>query len=215
MARVELFLSLFLTVSLVNSPLPAREKKPLPKLKADRSHVFCLVFTKDGKTLASGGYDGVAKLWDTEKWAEKTSAHPISIPVPMYCVAFTPDGRTLATGGGVTQLQLWDAQKGKLTAALKGHDGTVLPTAFSPDGKTLASGADDGIKLWDVAKGKETKTLKGHSHAVSCLAFDARGKTLVSGSYDKTVKLWDLNTGKVRTTLLSPAREKLQSGREW
>jgi WD40 repeat protein len=43
--------------------------------------------------------------------------------------------------------------------------------------------------------------LQGHTHAVYCVAFSSDSKTLASASGDKTVKLWDLATGKERATL--------------
>jgi tetratricopeptide (TPR) repeat protein len=44
-------------------------------------------------------------------------------------------------------------------------------------------------------------TLTGHSHYVSSLAFTPDGLTLVSGSWDKTVKLWQMNTRQEIQTL--------------
>ena len=44
-------------------------------------------------------------------------------------------------------------------------------------------------------------TLKGHTNAVSSVAFAPDGKTLGTGSDDRTVKLWDITTGKDLATL--------------
>ena len=44
-------------------------------------------------------------------------------------------------------------------------------------------------------------TFKGHGAAVRCVAFDPEGLTLASGSSDSTIKLWDLNSGKLLNTL--------------
>lgn len=45
------------------------------------------------------------------------------------------------------------------------------------------------------------RTLKGHKGWVICVAVSPDGTWAASGSYDKTVKIWDLNTGQCRMTL--------------
>ena len=42
----------------------------------------------------------------------------------------------------------------------------------------------------------QNKIFKGHAYTVLCLDIDKTGKYLVSGSYDKSVILWDYNTGE-------------------
>jgi len=45
------------------------------------------------------------------------------------------------------------------------------------------------------------RTLEGHSHSVSSVAFSPDGKVLASGSFDDTIKLWDVQTGRALQTL--------------
>ena len=45
-------------------------------------------------------------------------------------------------------------------------------------------------------------TLTGHSRAVYSVAYSPDGKHIVSGSDDKTVKVWDSQTGKEVSVLL-------------
>jgi tetratricopeptide (TPR) repeat protein len=66
-------------------------------------------------------------------------------------------------------------------------------------------------------------TLKGHEGWVRSVGFSPDGKQLASGSADKTIKIWDVTTGKVLNTLkghesrvisvgFSPDGKKLASG---
>jgi WD40 repeat protein len=70
---------------------------------------------------------------------------------------------------------------------------------------------------------KNRRTLRGHSGSVISVAFSPDGKRLVSGSQDKTVKMWDAQTGREILTLkghtdsvmsvgFSPDGKRLASG---
>jgi hypothetical protein len=45
------------------------------------------------------------------------------------------------------------------------------------------------------------KTLRGHTNFVFCVNFNPQSTLIVSGSFDETVKLWDVKTGKCLKTL--------------
>jgi len=149
------------------------------------------------------------------------------------CVAFSPDGKALASGSFDKELGLWDVKTGEhrgthnlVVEPVGVNDalGVVWSVAFSPDGKTLASASfvDRAIILWDVPPAGELKpraTLKGHTDQVWSLAFSPDGKTLASGSIDKTIRLWDVTSGKNTATLkghtsvaYSPDGKTLASG---
>ena len=53
-------------------------------------------------------------------------------------------------------------------------------------------------RRWACAEPRQTRIL-GHADSVYCLEFDAR--RLVTGSRDRTIKVWDLRSGKLRATL--------------
>jgi len=101
-----------------------------------KSALSALVFSPDGRWLASGNHDGTVKLWEVGAWRCKATLSGVSGGV---CdVAFSPDSQRLVTGS--KPVKLWDlATYHELaTLPLDGTlgDGTVV--AFSPDASTLA-----------------------------------------------------------------------------
>ena len=72
------------------------------------------------------------------------------------------------------------------------------PLASSCWDNTIAIGSRSGdIVILNTIIGSQTAVLSGHTKQVRDLAFSSDGRLLVSGSYDKTVKLWDIQTGGV------------------
>jgi WD40 repeat protein len=70
--------------------------------------------------------------------------------------------------------------------------------------KTFYAEVPSEIPHWSMSEeswGAESQTLRGHSDRVQSVAVSPDGRLLASGSYDNTIKLWDLNTGKLRQTL--------------
>ena len=122
------------------------------------------------------------------------------------CARLSPDGKLIATRKDARQgsAEIRELASGKVFAELGGHTGPVSAVCFSPDGKTLATGAEGGqeIKLWDTETWQKRAKLTGHSIAViSGLDFSPDGSKLVSSSYDSTVRVWDVKSGKELFTL--------------
>ncbi|MEV6669781.1 serine/threonine-protein kinase [Streptomyces sp. NPDC051162] len=68
-----------------------------------------------------------------------------------------------------------------------------------------AAAAVPAYFLWrgsgtDADPTKPVTRLSGHTSEIECLAFAPDGTTLASGSYDNTVRLWDVATGRALTT---------------
>ena len=73
-----------------------------------------IVFSPDGKILASGGWDNTIKLWDiaTGKVISTLTGHQGRI----WSVAFSPDGKTLVSGSEDRTIRLWSLDLDDLLA---------------------------------------------------------------------------------------------------
>ena len=156
--------------------------------------VMSIVFSSDGKTLASGSWDNTIKLWDLETKTVITTLSGHSNNV--NSLALSPDGKTLASGSLDQTIKLWDLETKTIIDTLTGHSNSVISIAFSPDGRTLASGSRfSAVKLWDLETKTIIDTLNRYSNFANSIAFSPDGRTLASGSLlDQTIKLWDLET---------------------
>src|SRR5262249_23473456 len=100
--------------------------------------------------------------------------------------------------------QLWRVATGKLLRSIDHpKKNAVRSIAFSPDGKTVASGSWNFILVSDVATGKELARFQAEMQSVNGLAFSPDGKRLSSGSELGSVRIWDVQSKKLLSTLNS------------
>src|SRR6202035_4371868 len=67
---------------------------------------YSLVFSPDGKILATGGYDHIVRLWNVV--SRTGTAALTGHTKPVNSVAFSLDGKTLAAGAADGTVRLWD-----------------------------------------------------------------------------------------------------------
>ncbi len=162
---------------------------PKPNLKTHVSFTS-LAVSRDGKRLAT--------VSDRHLWDGSVNQHPWE--------------RDLWEQRSV---QLRDAQTGDVQMTMHIPGMIIRSVHFSPDGKILAMLLEGGVtiqeteksknvlnltnwvvRLWDTTTGEERRVLRGHTHTVTTLDFSPDSRLLATGSWDHSVRIWEVATGK-------------------
>jgi WD40 repeat protein len=197
------------TLQFGQPPVPAAEEELHQALLSSevrftlRGHsggVISVVYSPDGKRIATASMDKTVKVWDAATGKELLTLRGHSDTVKD--VAFSPDGRRIATVSDDKTAKVWDSDTGKELLTLQGHSDIVVGVTYSPDGRRLVTASwDKTARVWDAASGQLLRTLSGTKDAVLGVAFGADGKRIATANNDTTVKLWDASSGQLLRTL--------------
>ncbi len=182
----------FLTACVDKQVRRYRVASSRPKMRFDLPNlVDSVAFDDSGDKLATGCHDGLLRIYDLTKKSllKQVEAHIIKTPRqvqnPIYCVLWSTDHKQVFTSSFDSSIKLWNASSGALVREFK--------AAPEP-------------KAGDTKGGKPPATpeLVGHRDQVFSMALSKDGKYLASGSSDRSVKLWDVATGKVLRDFPNP-----------
>ncbi|HYU57354.1 MAG TPA: TIR domain-containing protein [Actinomycetota bacterium] len=176
-----------------------------------------------GNLLATGGLDGVARVWDSRTGAELATFRGHDGAV--LSVAFRHDGKFVVSTGSDRTARVWVALTGREASVLRGHEGWVLGGSFEPDGtRVVTASLDRTARVWEPGVQEGIVELKGHLGPVTVATFAADGTRLATGELQEAplVRVWDPETGRevatteshhevVRSIAFSPGGELLLS----
>jgi len=192
------------------------------KISEKHSHWVVCVDVSDSHVV-TGGMDGLINLFDHEGNHIRTLARHkdgisavritadkiISISRDASCIVWSLDGAILATWNHAKAIKslcvrddliVMGGVDGRVAVYkdlkyhcdLKGHSAQI--NCVEMQGNLVATADDNGlIILWrDLQASKRFQ----HKREVLSVSFSPNGQTFASGSFDRTVKLWDINTGE-------------------
>ena len=114
--------------------------------------------------------------------------------------AISPDGSMIAVSG-YREILLTSLPDGKSIARLPGRSMRLHSLSFTPDGKTLAAvGGDPAqsgeVQIWDVDARKIRHSIVTSTDTLFGGSISPDGKLLACGAADKSIRLYELASGK-------------------
>lgn len=178
------------------NPHAAENRNPLASLE-HQSNVRTAEFSPDEKWIMTIDTNETVKLWD----AKTQKLHTFLTHSDVVSSArFSPDGKRVVTAGADDTAKIWDVETGNLIDLLE-HEGNVYVGEFSSDGKKIMTMEDNNwsTKIWDVTTGDLIASFK-YPGIVDSAKLSPDGEKLVIAGH-KTVRVWDVQTGKFFTLL--------------
>ena len=170
------------------------------KIDAHKGAVICIRWNHEGTAIATGGEDGIVKIWSRSGMLRSTLAQT---DVSVYSLSWSPDSNSICFSSS-KDLIIKPLQPQAKQVTWKAHDQTVLKVDWnSVNGFLVSGGEDRKYKVWDNF-GRLLFASKPMEFAITSVSWSPNGELFAVGLYN-CVRLCD-KTG------WSHSRERTDTG---
>lgn len=180
------------------------------------SEVECVIFSPDGKRIATGGEDYMVRVWDVTTGRQLAAWEHDS---GLDGITWSHNGRILATGSEAGDAWLWDGDTYKELGKIS-TGSTINSLQFTKEDDFLVVGGNNQVKnedtgktdyfgfasLIDVKTQKVIREYTGMQGSVKSVRISPNEKLLATGGFDNTARIFDFKTGKLLKTLKRPLK---------
>ncbi|XP_076917159.1 WD40 repeat-containing protein HOS15-like isoform X2 [Bidens hawaiensis] len=179
-------------------------------LTKHKGPIFSLKWNKKGDYLLSGSVDKTAIVWDikTGEWKQQFEFHA----APTLDVDWR-NNVSFATCSTDNMIYVCKVGDNRPIKTFAGHRGEVNAIKWDPTGTLLASCSDDSTaKIWSLKQDTCLHDLKEHTKEIYTIRWSPTGPgtnnpnqplVLASASFDSTIKIWDVETGRLLHNLVA------------
>lgn len=157
--------------------------------------VTTLEWSSDGKLLATGSYDGVARVWSRNGALVHTLRGHKG---PIFSLKWNRRGNYLLSGSYDKTTIVWDVSgsTGFVEQQFNDHQAPALDVDWKDDTTFASCSTDKTVHICRVGMPRPLKTYTGHTDEVNAVKWDPSGTLLASCSDDCTAKVWNVGSDR-------------------
>ncbi|KAK4726191.1 hypothetical protein R3W88_031108 [Solanum pinnatisectum] len=179
----------------------------LKTLNKHEGTIFSLKWNKKGDYLLSGSTDRTAVVWNVKSGESKQQ---FNFNSGMLDVDWL-DNNSFAVGSTDNKIYVCKVGENQPVKRFSGHKNEINAIQWDPSGSLLASCSEDTtVKIWSMKKDVCLLDFREHSKEINTIKWSPTGAgtsnpnkklLLASASFDSTVKLWDVEQGRLLHSL--------------
>ncbi|CAN6539837.1 unnamed protein product [Malus baccata var. baccata] len=166
--------------------------------------VTTLDWNGDGTLLATGSYDGQARIWSKDGELKTTLTRHKG---PIFSLKWNKKGDYLLSGSVDKTAIVWDIKSGEWKQQFEFHSAPTLDVDWRNNISFATCSTDTLIHVCKVGENQPIKTFSGHQGEVNAIKWDPTGTLLASCSDDYTAKIWSTKQDKYLHDLKEHVKE--------
>ncbi|XP_026328462.1 uncharacterized protein LOC113236548 [Hyposmocoma kahamanoa] len=163
-------------------------------------HVTCVTFSPNNLLVLSGSEDRTVVVWQLAD--NSPSLTYKGHTAALQSLLMMSDGRRAMSGDRARNVHVWLVDSGIVLHSTTGPT-VSLDVTLNMKFSVLSDG-DNSVRIWSLARvdsGEERRSVS-HAERITCFALTADSQHVVTGSMDMSLKVWQLDGGKLSQVLV-------------